>query len=522
VNKKKLILSLACLLAAALPALAEANKFTITEYSVQGNTLLAAPDIAQRLIPFTGAEREVSDVTQAVEALKSMYHTAGFAAVQVAAPEQTLTSGKVLIKVLEDKISAIEVTGNEAFDADNIRASLPLLMFSASLNAKALEAAIALANENAAKQVSVNIQPGAKAGDIITTINVVEDRISKFTATYDNTGSDATGLNKISLSYQNANLFNSDHSLNLQLSGSLENLDKVYSVSLGYHKPFYEYGVSADLIAAYSSSSGQNGNLYFAGKGTVLGARLNYPLPSLGDIRQKLIVGLDIKDSESISGLLITPITEIPVSLSYTAQLARSEFQGSASATYLTNITSGPHGFADDYANARPGTAPSTKWQALRFNSTGGFALPNDWQARVGINAQFSGDLLLPSEQFGAGGASSVRGYPERVISGDEGYSANFELYTPELNKLLGWDDASIRALLFWDLGATFKNDNPLPASISGVDAIEGVGLGLRLTYKKSTTFKLDVGWAQKKAVSGPVTVNIGDSYGNVAMSVAF
>ena len=530
-----LMVTLVGLMAATLPTQAQTNKFDITEYSVEGNTLLTSPDIAKRLSPFTGSGREVGDVTQAVEALKSMYHTAGFAAVQVTAPEQTLSSGKVLLKVLEDKISAIEVSGNSAFDADNIRASLPTLQLSMSLNAKDLEAAIALANENSAKQVSVNVQPGAKAGDIITTINVIEDRISKFVATFDNTGSDATGLNKIGLSYQNANLFNSDHSLTLQLSGSLENLDKVYSVSLGYHIPFYQEGVSADLIAAYSSSSGQNGNLYFSGKGSVLGARLNYPRPSVGDIRQKLIAGFDIKDSESVSGPMITPITEAPISLSYAAQITRPEYQGSASATYITNTTGGAHDQADDYYNKTKGTGarapasgpassnfPSTDWQALRLNGSAGFALPKDWQAKIGINAQFSSDLLLPSEQFGAGGATSVRGYPERILSGDQGYSANFEIYTPELNKYLDLPDTSLRGLVFWDVGGISKNDNPLPVGTNGADNIEGIGLGLRLTYKKATTLKLDVGWAQKKAGSIPVTVKQGDSYGNLAMAVVF
>ncbi|MBI5437787.1 MAG: hypothetical protein HY936_02355 [Nitrosomonadales bacterium] len=117
-----------------------------------------------------------------------------------------------------------------------------------------------------------------------------------------------SGFNKIGLAYQNANLFDRDHSLTLQYNGSLDYLDKVYSLSLGYHIPFYEYGLSADLIAAYSSSSGQNVNLYFSGKGTVFGARVNYALASMGDIRHKLIFGVDYKDSTSVAGPLQTPI----------------------------------------------------------------------------------------------------------------------------------------------------------------------------------------------------------------------
>jgi hemolysin activation/secretion protein len=271
----------------------------------------------------------------------------------------------------------------------------------------------------------------------------------------------------------------------------------------------------------------------------VLGARLNYPLPSVGDIHHKLIAGIDYKDSQSVTGPNglpeSAPITETPLSLSYAAQVARPEFQGNVSATYITNIPGGPNGFDDNYYNKAKQTGarkpqsynlssnfPSTNWQALRLNASGGFPLPQDWQGRIGINSQFSNDLLLPSEQFGAGGVSSVRGYPERIISGDQGFSTNFELYTPELSKLLDWPNASLRGLLFWDLAGTSLNDSPLPATGKSQNTIEGVGLGLRLSYKKDTTVKFDVGWAQKTAGTLPLVVNPGDIKANVAVAHVF
>lgn len=514
-------------------SMAQAVKFDVEAYQIQGNTLLSEHAIEQHLKPYTGPQRDLDQVKKAAQALQALYRDAGYPVVQVVAPEQTLTEGRVTLKVVEDKITVVDVKGNTAYSADNIRRSLPSLQTGQSLNAKRLEAAITLANENSAKQVAVNVQPGTQPGDIGTTINVTEDRVTKWVATYDNTGSEATGVNKIGLTYQNANLFDRDHGLTVQYNGTTENFDKVYSFSLGYHVPFYQQGLSADVVAAYSSSSGQNVNLYFAGQGTVLGARLNYALANVGDIRHKLIGGIDYKDSESVSGLLVTPISEIPLSLSYSAQVARPEFQGNLSASWIGNLSGGAHGSTQDYYNQLTGTGarppaspfstnfPSTRWSLLRFNGGGGFALPNDWQARVGINAQYSGDLLLPSEQFGAGGATSVRGYPERIISGDEGYSANIEIYTPELNKSISIPNTSLRGLLFWDVAGVTRNDRPLPA---GLDAnIEGVGFGLRLTYKKDLSLKFDLGWAQKAAgAGGPSPVNPGDTYGTLALSYVF
>ncbi|MBI5437786.1 MAG: hypothetical protein HY936_02350 [Nitrosomonadales bacterium] len=178
------------------PDKGEPVKFNIAEFQVEGNTLLPVDEIGSALSPFTGAGREMADVNKAVEALRALYHEAGYSVVQVVFPVQTMTSGKaLLLKVVEDKIASIDVKGNVAYDADNIRASLPPLQMGKSLNADRLEAAIALANENSAKQVTVNVQPGVRPGDINTRIDVAEDRVSKFIATYDNTGSTATGFN---------------------------------------------------------------------------------------------------------------------------------------------------------------------------------------------------------------------------------------------------------------------------------------------------------------------------------------
>ncbi len=510
------------------PALAESVKFDIVEFSVEGNSLLPVSDVLNVLTPFVGSNREMSDVNKAAEALRAEYQKAGYSVVQVIAPVQTITSGKVLLKVVEDKIVSVEVKGNSAYDANNIRASLPSLQIGKSLNANELESAIVLANENAAKQVAVNIQPGEKLGDILARIDVNEDRPVKLIATYDNAGSSATGFNRIGLAYQNANMFNLDHSLTVQYNGTLDMIDKVYSFSVGYHMPFYQDGLSADLIAAYSSSSGQNVNLYFAGKGTVLGARLNWPLANMGIVRHKLILGADYKDSKSISGPMQTPITEMPVSLTYYAQAASAAFQGNGSVSVVTNMQGGQHGAVNDYYNPATGrgarvpvagtATPRVAWNAWRVNGSGGFSLPLDWQARVGVNGQYSKDLLLPSEQFGAGGATSVRGYPERIISGDVGYTVNLELYTPEHRYMKD----SMRALLFWDLGSVSLNDAPLPVFIPKTTRISGIGIGFRVVHDKDVNLKADVGWAQKQVSSGPVTVYKGDIYGNISLSSVF
>lgn len=509
------------------PTMAESVKFEIAEFTVEGNTLLSEEAVHKALAPFTGREREMADVERAAVALRARYQQAGYAVVQVIPPAQTVSGGKVRLKVIEDKVVSVEVKGNTAYQADNIRASLPALQVGKSLNADRLEAAITLANENAAKQVAVNVQPGAQPGALVTRIDVSEDRISRWMTSMDNTGSAATGFAKLGITYQNANLFNRDHALTLQYSGSPETPDKIGSVNVGYHLPLYAQGISLDLIAAYSSSATQNGAIYFAGKGTVLGARLNYALSSWGDLRHKVIVGGDIKASNNSFTACVAPcgsVTEQPISLMYYAQLARPTFQGNGSLAFVSNLTSAGQNNVANYLAARTTVAGATllaspSWNLWRATLTGSVALPQDWQMRAAVNSQYSKDLLLPAEQLGVGGANSVRGYPERVTAGERGYYANLELYSPDLNKYLNIPDESIRALLFWDNARVTLNDQPLASPHTFLSSF---GLGVRVVHRKDVNLKLDLGWAQRPVPYLGGSVKKNDVRGHMAVSLMF
>jgi len=510
---------------------AQLVKFDVAEFTVEGNTLLPVDKVQSALAPFVGAGREMSDVSKAADALRTLYQDAGYSVVQVIPPMQTITNGKVVLKVVEDKIIAVDVAGNKAYSAENIRASLPVLKIGDSLNAKRLEAAIVLANENSAKQIAVNVQPGVKLGDINTRIDVTEDHLTKYVATLDNSGSASTGYAKAGFAYQNANLFDRDHALTLQYSGSPSLIDKVYSFSGGYHIPLYQYGVSVDFLAAYSNSSittpnGAN-NIFFAGKGSILGARLNYALPSAGELRQKVIWGFDYKDTNNIFTGCVAPcgsITETPLSLTYFAQMNTASLQGSGSVSFLQNLGGGWHGKWSDYRAARfayTDISAKPNWNVLRATGTVAVPLPQDWQARAQVNSQFSRLMLISAEQIGAGGAASVRGYAERVAAGDYGFVANFELYSPDLNKYANLPNGSVRALVFWDVASVSVNDQ-WAATIARNTNLSSVGFGARVSYDKNLSIKVDVGFAQQPLPGATKPVRRHDAAGHAAISYLF
>jgi hemolysin activation/secretion protein len=114
--------------------------------------------------------------------------------------------------------------------------------------------------------------------------------------------------------------------------------------------------------------------------------------------------------------------------------------------------------------------------------------LGQDWQWRLLANAQLSADALVPGEQFGAGGGSSVRGFEERVLSTDSGVSANAELYTPNLCGG-AWQ---CRALAFYD-AAYGKRNHVLPGELVAA-TIASTGVGMRFAAGNYASVQVDAG----------------------------
>ncbi|MDP2809584.1 MAG: ShlB/FhaC/HecB family hemolysin secretion/activation protein [Rhodocyclaceae bacterium] len=485
-------------------AWAQSPSFDISGFNVSGNTLLPEATVQQVLAPFTGAGRGMKDVNAAADALRQAYAEAGYPIVRVFPPEQTLASGKIALQVIEGKLRQVEIAGNKIYSAENIRASLPPLKEGQSPNAGDLVAAITLANENPAKQVAVNFQAGVIPGDVNARVDVTEGQPEKYILNYDNAGSKATGYDRVSVAWQNANWQNRDHMLTLQYATTVANPDEVINIVGGYRMPFYELGLSLDLIGAYSNTSSSSataaGALQFTGRGTYVGARLNQTLPNVGELRHKISYGLDYKDfgnACTISGISLTScgtVTAMPLSATYALQYAAPTLQAGGSIGYFSNVPGGMHGGSGHYTAAR---AQSTRhWDAWRYSGFVATPLPDDWQFRASLNGQVSGKALVAAEQFGLGGASSVRGYDERTTSGDYGFGTNLEVYTPDVAKLLSAEGWQIRGLVFFDTGTVRRNF--LQGGERKETSLSSIGFGARASLRKELSLKLDVGWARQ------------------------
>ena len=73
------------------PAPAKEPKFTVSEYQIEGNSVLPVATIEQAVYPYLGADKTISDVEQARKSLEQVYQKAGYSTVFVPADRRYFT-----------------------------------------------------------------------------------------------------------------------------------------------------------------------------------------------------------------------------------------------------------------------------------------------------------------------------------------------------------------------------------------------------------------------------------------------
>ena len=479
-------------------------RFDIARYVVEGNTLLSEETIARLVAPFSGRGRDFGDVQRALEALENAYRARGYSAVQVYLPEQQLEKGEVRLRVVEARIRNFEIQGNRFFNEQNVRDSLVSLAPGRSPNSNAVAKNLAIVNENLAKQTNVTLRAGDKEGEVDVLVEVADDNPKKAFVALDNTGTPSTGYYRLGFGYQNANLNDRDSAMTLQYITSPDHVRDVAIYSASYHLPLYRFGGSMDFVAGYSdvnagTSQTTAGPLSFTGRGGIVSVRYNQHLDRFAGYDHKLVWSLDRRDYRNNCsvgnfgaegcGTAAATFSIVPLALGYQGTFLSGTAQTTLYATAVGNLGAGSYGNTDALGRARFGAKES--YSLVRFGASHSQALADDWQLRGRVDAQYTNEVLVGPEQFGIGGANSVRGFLERERADDRGHAASVELYTPELAQRLDWKEGSLRLLVFYDIGRTSRV-NPLPGE-QIYNGIASAGVGVRVARQKAFSLRMDL-----------------------------
>ncbi|MCM2252314.1 MAG: hypothetical protein NDJ19_08140, partial [Ramlibacter sp.] len=433
--------------APAAPA-AQQQRINVTALRVEGNTLLPDAAISGLTAGFAGTQRSLPELNQVAARIQNAYRAAGYGGVVAYLPEQDISGGTVVIRVVEGKLANVRIAGNLHFDDANIRAGLPSLREGATPIVRAIDRDIQLSNENPAKEVKVTLSAGARPGEVDADVAVTETRPLQFLLGYNNAGQESTGKHRVIVGVQHSNLFGRDHVATMQYQTSPEHPDRVRIFAAGYRVPVYSQSASFDAFFAHSNVSigttfTPAGPLNFAGKGTVLGLRANRNLERIGEYDHRLTLGVDGREYDNecsvgafgsaACGSAGVSVTAVPLLLAYTGQKQGPQAAWGVHASLSANAGGSSR---ETFEAARAGAR--RHYLISRLSGFRDMTLARGFAINARLDLQLSPHALISGERFGLGGAGTVRGYTERELTGDSGFAARIEASAPVMEPSAG------------------------------------------------------------------------------------
>jgi hemolysin activation/secretion protein len=486
-----LALTVLCLIAPPARA-AEAGvvHFSVGRFVIEGDNPLGPGESEAVLAPYRGQHSGLAVLETAAGALESAIRARGYAFHRVILPPQTLGGDVLTLKVLRFRLGTINVTGNQHFSRDNVLRSLPELKSAATPNTQLLARSLAIGSEHPFKRTALTMREGGEPDTIDAEVRVQDANPQQLFAAVSNTGRRETGWYRATIGYQHGNVFDRDHSVSLSYTTSPTQSSDVQQYGLNYWIPFY--GVGGSLAAYYVYSDVESGRVadFFqvSGRGEFYGARYTHAFPRRDTYQHKLAAAFDsryFKNDVSFVGIPIgSNIGSRPLSLRYSGSVDFVRGSAGFYGEYAHNVSGGSDNDNVAYSAARAGA--DRDWWAMRYGADLNYSLGNGWNGVARLRGQFTNEALIPGEQFGIGGANSVRGFLEREAAGDTGYFVNFELWSPQVAQ-------SLRVLAFID-AARRKYDVPIPGQVDVLN-IASVGAGLRWRWQRSLDFSADAAY---------------------------
>lgn len=475
--------------------------FSISGFVVEGPELVPRDQVMSVLNAYVGRNIDFSELRAATSAVEQLHAEAGYEVVRVLIPEQEIRPGeKLKLQIVDARLDVITVAGNDFFTSESIQQDLVVLQPGALINTVEMDKNLRLANDNPAKIVRVRLEPSDKPGLVDAKVQVADQNPIAAYLTLDNSGTNATGDNRLGLALQHNNAFNKGHMATFQYVTSPGRWSDVEVFGLNYKVPFYS--LDSMLEMAYSDSNVNAGNLSVgsssvsvAGAGTTAAIRWTKLLDRLAGFDQRITFSHEIKEFVSqvqLNGAgpsLVPELESRPVGVVYSITEAQDVRQRALQVGYYKNYVTGGNNSTSQYRLSNP--AAEANFDVIRANASWSEPVMGTWRVTAQLDFQHTDYSLIPGEQFGAGGVYSVRGFEERVVSADRGFRQSLELMGPNVSKSFGALFERLQFVTFVE-AAQLKFNNPVFGS-PVEPHLMSYGVGARFAFSPKHQFRVDL-----------------------------
>ncbi len=451
--------------------------------------------------PYLGRSISFEELLQARSAITKFYVKRGYITSGALIPVKDnqkiqAQGGTFIIQVIEGKIEEINVSGGSRLrkyvKTRLKKATSPLLN-----RDRLLEALQLLQLHPLIEKVSAQLSQGSQLGQSFLNVRIKTRQPILLEMGADNSRSPAIGRFQRGLQFTHSNLLGWGDKLGL----AYRNTDgsnvysAVYSVPINPKNGTMEFSyqnVLSNVVEAPFSRFDIIGN--------ARAYELTFRQPLIQKINDhstsEFAVGITASRQENKSSLLDTPyplsrgadnngrtrISALRFFQEWTIRRNREVF--SARSQFNLGL-----GVFDATINSRD---PDSRFFAWRGQAA--------WLSRIGsetslllkADLQISDGSLVPLEQFGLGGAGSVRGYRQDTFFTDNGFLLSAELRVPILTE----ETSKFYIIPFFDLGTAWNNDDVEKiGNISQQQEGTLASLGLGIEYQLENKFNARIDW---------------------------
>lgn len=415
--------------------------------------------------------------------------------VTVQIPEQDISSGVVQIVLKEGIVEKISYSGNRWF-SDAFMEQHICLREGEKINEDQLLNDVAWLNRNPFHMTNIILSPGKKENSVDVLLKTQDKFPLRFYLGGDNTGTKFTEDARMYLGANWGHAFWHGDLLSYQYTTSFD-FDR-FQAHTGSYTAYLPWKHELDLFGGYSKVRSKIDDFKSGGDSGQISIRYKVPFkPLYKSELHTLCFGFDYKTMNS--NLLFIggdeqPVIDNTVNITqFTGEYEYVNLFGSHDITLLLDLFYSPGQMvskqkASDYEAYRPDA---------KSNYIYGFVSLEDiysWKwGEIGgkFRGQVASRALLPSEQFGLGGYSTVRGYDEREYNADDALCLNLEARTLPW-KYERWNLESL-FLVFVDYGlGHLKKPN---SDEKSVENLIGIGPGIRIRAFPYVTLRVDYGF---------------------------
>lgn len=462
--------------------------------------LLDTPDYRAIAGYFLDAPVSLESLRRLESATRIYLSAIGYPFSLVYTPQQDITAGRVRLVVTVSRLEkTVAVEGAHHFSADLYRDAIRQRP-GESLDRAQLQADLAWLNRHPFRAAAAETAPGTTPGTTRIVLRVQERRPWQVFAGAGNGGTETTTIERFNAGFNWGNAFGLGHQLSAQWTSSWD-FEALRSVSGSYALDL-PWRHSLSLTGAYSQTQGVLAPPFsLAGESWQAGLNYDVPLTSPRDgYTHALQFGADFKASDNNFMFADMPISD---NLTHVAQI-RATYRGRITSgwgatAFGATVVAAPGGLTDRNADAyfnlsRAGAKAGYVY--LRAHASHRVALD---RIKTGLAWLIRGEVqlspwsnLIGSEQFGGGGAYSVRGYEEGEVYKDNGGLLSHELRLPPWSPRLGRGRLAdtLQLYVFHDYAHLWSTDR-LPGESAvdlhsagvGFDYFMGPRLNLRAAY---------------------------------------